>query len=130
MPTSLSRWTPAEWERRPGGESRPVQAPREVPSLVGESTIEAARANLTAWQAMVLDPELTVSEMIKARAGLNSALRTVADLEAKADATESRIVLDHPVWRAIVRGLADVLRPYPDAAEAVAAFLGELGGES
>jgi hypothetical protein len=69
---------------------------------------------------------LSESERLKAEQLLNAAIKTRRDIETRNEMLESRIVVEHPKWRTILRGAPEVLRPFPAAAEAFAAFLAEV----
>lgn len=119
---SLFGIAPEAWDRGPlGAEPTPVAMSAietDRPSTSREIT--EARLNRL-HKALELNPSLP--DYIKIESQIGDAAKELRMIESAAEMMEARIVREHPRWREIVRGLPDVLRPYPQAAEAVAAFL-------
>ena len=119
---------PGAWDRRPGGQ-------RSAPSSATESGerpatgLELCEAQLDRLHRLLGD-DLAPSEQLKVEQLINAAVKTKEGIEARAELLEARIVREHPVWRRIVAGLAEVLRPHPDAAEAVASFLADIEADA
>lgn len=122
---------PASWERRPttGAGSAPVARERydsDPPSGVAVTGLEMCKRQLVRLHRLVDDATLSAGEALKVEHEIGAAIRTKEGIEAKAELLEARIVLEHPTYRALVAGLVEALRPWPDAAQAVVNFLGEL----
>jgi transcriptional regulator with XRE-family HTH domain len=118
---------PAAWDRRPLGYGPPVPEPSAAPpdSQLG-TTLEE-----TLWAMALIKKQLSVGDLTSSdRKSLTDNYTKLLAVrgreEARVEGFEARVVRDHPMWRSIVRGLPDVLRPWPDAATAVLAWLGEL----
>lgn len=121
---------PAAWERRPLGSEAPAPERRSDPADADKSTLEETLWLIRQIKDQLDDSGLSASERKGLTDNLTKLLALRGRLEEKAELMEARIVREHPRWNEIVRSLPDVLRPFPQAAEAVAAWLAEVGVES
>ncbi len=119
---------PESWDRRPHGAE--VERPKAPDAASDEtapaSVLDETLALIRELKAQLEGGDLSPSERKGITDNLGKMLALRARLEEKGELMEARIVREHPRWRDIVRGLPDVLRPFPAAAEAVAAWLADL----
>jgi transcriptional regulator with XRE-family HTH domain len=119
------------WEVAPG---EPVPAPPETEAPPETSQPQAADSTLATTRAQIdailakLDREnseadLTEGEEAKARDTLSKLLALRARLERDRDLLEDRVVREHPEWVRTKAAILEALRPYPEAAQAVAEAL-------
>jgi len=118
---------PESWDRRPHGteQERPTRD-ADATGAGPASVLDETLALIQELKDQLGDSGLSPSERKGVTDNLGRMLALRAKLEDKAELMEARIVREHPRWRDIARGLVDVLRPWPAAAEAVAAWLGEM----
>ena len=121
---------PVAWDRVPLGSEL---THREAPSATVGTSASATRSSLDETldaleqvKDLLADPTIAANERKGLLDNLSKLLALRSRLEEKAELLESRIVREHPRWVEIRRGLPDILRPYPQAAEAVAAWLTDL----
>jgi hypothetical protein len=126
---------PAEaWERPPAdGRSAPSPRPSSPPGVT-RTTLEQClalirdtEAELEADQAAKPEDRLMPSERVKLRDTFARALSLRHRLESAGELLEDRLVRQHPEWKRFRASLLKAVVPYPDAAQAVAAALQELG---
>ena len=118
---------PSSWDRRPEGsasaESPALPVAQADDSLTG---LEMCKRQLVRLHRLVDDTGLTSAELLKVEHEIGAAIRTKESIEAKAEMLEVRIVREHPTWRAMEARITEALRPFPDAAQAVADALAEM----
>lgn len=118
---------PSAWDRAPLGASKTAPAREAATSDVGtRSTLDETLDAIDQVKTLLSDATIAASERKGLLDNLSKLLALRSRLEEKAELLEARIVREHPRWIAIRRGLADVLRPHPQAAEAVASWLADL----
>jgi len=88
------------------------------------STIVSVRHTLACIRADLQQRDLTLASVSKLRADESRTLQLLARLEREDELTEARYVREHPAFRAHCRRILEALKPYPKAAQAVAAALG------
>lgn len=114
------------WERAPlGAEPMPTASVSEAPSNRPQTSIEITRQRLDRLYA-ALDRNPSLPDYIKIEAQIGDATKELRLAESASELQEARIVLEHKKFKAIVRGLVEVLRPFPAAAEAAAAWLADF----
>ena len=140
LPTSAARSRlhatyaiePSAWDRAPLGAARPAQAESDSTrqSDAARSTLDETLDAIDQVKKLLGDVAIAASERKGLLDNLSKLLALRSRLEEKAELLEARIVREHPRWVEIRRGLPDVLRPYPDAAAAVVAWLADLEVEA
>ncbi len=118
---------PDAWDRSPLGAGKPATSEPGAGAAGAErlSTLEETLAVIDQLKTQLTEP-LAPGERKGTLDNLGKMLALRARLEEKGELMEARIVREHPRWRDIMRGLPDVLRPWPAAAEAVASWLAEM----
>lgn len=123
------------WERAPkvGAAATPVlEVARGAPTQARPGTADEIEELLETVRAARRDPGLVHSERIRAAAEERALLALRERLARQTDERESDLedlVVRHPRWLAALERITRALVPYPDAALAVAAELGELERE-
>ncbi|MBZ0120873.1 MAG: hypothetical protein K8H88_28015 [Sandaracinaceae bacterium] len=119
---------PDAWEQLPStaAAGAPAAAAPPMPVRTGSETtldeVELQLAQLHQIQA----GSLIASERVRLADAVGKLLALKARLERERELIEDRIVREHPVWKRIRERLTATLRPFPDAARAVAQALEEL----
>lgn len=111
----------SSWDQHVGA-SAEKQAPARLhlPTLAADSTLEGVNKLLTALDKFQAEGALTPSSLLKFADIIGKQLALRARLERDRSLLEIRIISEHPKWPLIVGALREALRPYPDAARAVA----------
>lgn len=113
------------WDVAPG-----AAVPTEPPTPVRAGrTLEMVNAEISALQGMLV-VSLTAPLRLKLSDGLAKFLALRARLEREEELLEDRIVREHPEWRRLTSTIVEVLRPFPEAARAVAEALVRLDAEA
>ena len=86
-------------------------------------TLEIARQQLSEVLKALQNPELTESAQLKLRDTAAKLLTLRSRLERDRELLEDRIVREHPEWKRIKGVILKALKPYPEAAAAVAEAL-------
>jgi hypothetical protein len=117
------------WAQEPGsadgGQGRPpepVAAPSAKPSTMAD--VDALIAFL---RTELESPTILARERVKLSGSMTSALALRHRLEREQELSEDRIVREHPAWKRVHAAILDAVRPYPEAARAVAKALTEVG---
>lgn len=116
------RIEPAWWDDIPDRElpsTPPESAPPLPNDLPGQLQYLERRASILAH---AIDSASTPEKQIRALAHLTRVLRDIADIRTK----ERKSFRENPMWRAFVGALAEALKPFPEAAEAVRERFGRL----
>lgn len=122
---------PEAWDRRPVGASNVTRAaPKPRGETSRESTLETTLWMIGELRSQLEEEDLPPSERRGLTDNMTKLLALRGRLEEKGELLESRIVLEHPTWKRIEGALVEALRPFPEAAEAVAAALGDLEGDA
>ncbi len=129
-PPEGSTWTAPVFERVPQGQvdDEPSDYDRWRTHYPQAPEVDAGvRANLlyalACIRADMRSPNLTAASRSKLRTDETRTLTLIARLEQAEELREDRYVRDHPAFRAHVTRIVNALRPYPDAAKAVAEAL-------
>ena len=140
LPTSAARSKlhaayaiePSAWDRAPLGAVAPkVPARSEAAAdVAARSTLDETLDAIDQVKTLLGDGSIAASERKGLLDNLSKLLALRSRLEEKAELLEARIVREHPRWVAIRRGLPDVLRHYPQFAEAVVTCLADPVVES
>ena len=131
----------ASWERtpvdrpapRPAKADRPAPArtsaaPLAAPRPAGRpSTLDEVTQLLEELDEDASDDGIMPSELARIRDTKTKALALKARIESQDALFEAQAVVKHPAWRRIRGAMLDALRPFPDAARAVAEALQEAG---
>lgn len=122
---------PAAWDRRPMGYGPPpAEVQEQAPDSKLGTTLEETLWAMSLIKTQLSAGDLSSSDRKSLTDNYTKLLAVRGREEARVEGFEARVVRDHPMWRSIVRGLPDVLRPWPDAATAVLAWLAELEASS
>lgn len=114
------------WDRGAGVSVADAQATRDrAPASASRSTLEET-LDAIGQIKQLLEDDLVPSERKGLLDNLGKMLALRGRLEERAELLEARVVREHPRWQVIRRGLPDVLRRYPAAAEAVIKWLAEI----
>jgi len=117
--------------RTSSGTSKPARgvvvdavAPYPTAPPVDASPIVAVRHTLACIRHDMQRRDLAIASISKLRADESRSLTLLSKLERENEMTEARYVREHPEFRAHCRRILEALKPYPKAAQAVAAALG------
>lgn len=130
---------PGAWERAPGSRApsnpkptrkRPA-APAAVPraEVDGPSTMAEVQAEIEELRAL-RDEELTTSEKVRVADAMTKQLALKARLERDRELFEDRVIRRSAWWASLEERILAALKPYPDAARAVAEALAPEEEES
>ncbi len=130
---------PADWERVPGARPAPARAASSsssassagpaAPPAGKPTTIAEVDEQLRMLRELQEEPGLVPSERVRLADSMGKLLAIKARLERDAELLEDRIVREHPFYGRLEATILAALRPFPDAARAVADALGELEGD-
>jgi hypothetical protein len=126
---------PATATRAPKGDlpsrpdrALPAHAPQPTTRPAGRpSTLDEVTQLLEELDEDAAADGIMPSELARIRDTKTKALALKARIEAADALFEAQAILKHPSWRRIRGAMLDALRPFPDAARAVAEALQEAG---
>lgn len=117
------------WERPPASGPASTASSPSLPSLPPrsgtETTLQECEAQLAHLHAL-MSAALVPSERVRLADVYGKQLALKARLEREQELVEDRLVREHPAWKRIRDSLLAALRPWPDAAKAVAQTLERL----
>lgn len=110
------------WDVMPGCS---VEEPQEQapPEHLDTDTLTITKGQISAILTTLRNDSLTDGAAAKLRDTLSKLLALRTRIERDRDLQEDRVVRDHPEWTRIKAAILEALKPYPDAAEAVAKVL-------
>jgi transcriptional regulator with XRE-family HTH domain len=115
------------WDVAAGAEVVPEPEPKVAedaePEADPAATLSIAKAQIDTILEALNDKTLTDGASAKLRDTLSKLLALRARLERDRDLLEDRVVREHPEWARVRAAILGALRPYPDAARAVAEAL-------
>ncbi len=131
---------PAAWEQVPDREAvgpPPPPAPPPAsrakaaaasasPPRSGKPTLDEVIAELEYLHELRRDENLIASAKVRLSDSISKNLALKARLEREQELLDDRIVREHPMWLRIKDALRGALKPYPDAARAVAEALASV----
>ena len=112
---------PRAWDVKPGEAIEPKQ--QDPAGGQGSSTLEITCSQIAAIETALGNEALTDTNAARLRDTLGKMLALRARMERDSALEEDRVVREHPEWLRVKAAIIEALRPYPDAAAAVAEVL-------
>lgn len=120
---------PVAWDLAPGAAVE-VEEPEDVEpetDVEGADTLALTNAQLAAIRQALRSKKLSEAARSKKEDTYAKLLALKARLERDQELAEDRIVREHPMWRRIRETVLEAVKPWPEAARAIAQKLQELG---
>ena len=116
---------PRAWDMEPGCEVATAENSNSSSEKIkaDDDTLEIARMQLLEIRQALKDPELTDAAQLKLRDTAAKLLILRSRLERDRELLEDRIVREHPEWLKMKAKMLKALKPYPEAATAIAEAL-------
>lgn len=128
---------PRTWEQPPGAratapattsDAKAPPKPPRAPRAKIVTTLDEAQEQFEILRELQEDPDLMSSEKVRLADSIGKILAIKARLERDKELLEDRIVREHPMWAVRIKPtILAALKPYPDAMQAVADALAEIG---
>lgn len=108
------------WDVAPGASVEPIGAAPHAEPVDDDDTLEITKQQIREVLQALQDSSLTETGAARLRDTAAKLLALRSRLERDRDMLEDRLVRDHPEWQRVKATLLRALKPYPDAAAAVA----------
>lgn len=117
------------WDLAPGATPAADEPEDEEPEtdVEGADTLALTNAQLAAIRKALRNKKLSEAARSKKEDTYAKLLALKARLEREQELAEDRIVREHPMWRRIREGILAAVKPWPEAARAIAQKIQELG---